>query len=48
MNDALRERSERSRRERKEIAEERDARISEIARRIAELRAIAGGGQEGV
>lgn len=48
MNDALRERSERSRRERREIAEERDARISEIARRIAELRAIAGGGQGGV
>ena len=48
MNGALRERSERSRRERKEIAEERDAQINEIARRIAELRAIAGGGQGGV
>ena len=45
MNDALRERSERSRRERREIAEGRDAQINEIARRIAELRAIAGGGQ---
>ena len=48
MNGALRERSERSRRERRRIAEERDVRISEIARRIAELRAIAGGGQGGV
>ena len=48
MNAALRERSERSRRERRRIAEERDARISEIACRIAGLRAIAGGGQGGV
>ena len=38
MNNALCERSERSRRERRRIAEERDAKISEIARRIAELR----------
>ncbi len=38
MNDALSERSERSRRERRRIAEERDAQINEIARRIAELR----------
>ena len=38
MNSALSKRSERSRRERRRIAEERDAELSEIARRIAELR----------